>query len=55
MKMILLFIVLYAIASAAIFGYRYVSKNDVKVAGKLTFAAIVAAVLSVFIYLGEVG
>ena len=55
MRAALLFLVLFGIASAAIFGYKYVTKHDVKVAGKLTFAGIVALVFSVIIYLGEVG
>jgi len=55
MRALLLFLVLFGVSSAVIFGYRYVTKNDIKVAGKLTFAGMVAAILSVVIYLGEVG
>jgi len=55
MRVALVFLVLFGLASAAIFGYKFVTKQDVKVAGKLTFAGIVALVLSVVIYLGEVG
>jgi hypothetical protein len=54
MRAFLLFLVLFGIASAAIFGYKYVTKQDVKVAGKLTFAGLLAFIFSVVIYLGEV-
>lgn len=49
----LLFLVIWGAMSALIFGYRYITTNDVKVAGKLTVAALVAAILSVIIFLGE--
>lgn len=54
MRALLLFLILFGIASAAIFGYKYITKEDIKVAGKLTFAGIVALFFSVIIYLGEV-
>lgn len=54
MRAAFLFLVLFGIASAAIFGYKYISKHDVKVAGKLTFAGLIALVMSILIYLGEV-
>jgi hypothetical protein len=53
MRVVLVFLVLFGIASAVIFGYKHITKHDVKIAGKLTFAAIIALVLSAFIYIGE--
>jgi hypothetical protein len=49
-----LFLVLFGIATAFIFGYKYITKQDIKIAGKLTFAAIIALVLATLIYIGEV-
>jgi len=54
MRAAALFLVLFGLASAVIFGYKYISKQDVKVAGKLTFAGLIALILSAVIYLGEV-
>ena len=54
MRLLLTFMVMFGIAAALIFGYRYISKQDIKVAGKLTFAGIIAAILTAVIYLGEV-
>jgi len=54
MRLILVFLIMFGIAAAFIFGYRYISKQDVKIAGKLTFAGIIAAILTTVIYLGEV-
>lgn len=53
MRAFLLFAVLFGLASALVFGYKTISKNDVKIAGKLTFAGLIALVLSVLIYFGE--
>jgi len=55
MRALALFLVLFGIASAFIFGYKYITKKDIKVAGKLTFAAVVALIFTTIIYLGEVG
>ena len=53
MRALILFLVIWGAISALIFGYKYITKTDKKVAGKLTVAAVVAAILSVMIYLGE--
>lgn len=50
MRIVLLFLVLFALLSALIFGYKYITKNDVKIAGKLTFAAILSLVISTVIF-----
>ena len=55
MRAAFLFLVIWGAISALIFGYKYITTNDVKVAGKLTVAAIAAMILSVIIYLGEYG
>jgi hypothetical protein len=54
MRAVLLFLVLFTIFAAIIFGYKMISRQDVKIAGKLTFAALLALAFSVVIYLGEV-
>lgn len=53
MRALLLFTVLFGISSALIFGYRYITKQDIKVVGKLTFAGLLAFVFSMLIYFGE--
>ena len=54
MRLVALFLILFAVMSALIFGYKEIKKSDIKVAGKLVFAAIVSGIISVLIYLGEV-
>jgi len=53
MRVGLLFFVLFALFSALIFGYKYITKNDIKIAGKLTVAAILALILSTIIFVLE--
>lgn len=49
----LFFLVLFAIVSGIIFGYKYVTKSDVKVTGKLIVAAIVTLFFTTVIFLLE--
>ncbi len=51
----LLFLVLFTLMSALIFGYKYITKNDIKVAGKLTVAAILSLIVSTIIFVLETG
>jgi len=55
MRIVGLFLILFGVFSALIFGYKEIRKTDIKVAGKLVFAAIISAVVSTMIYIGEVG
>ena len=55
MRLAALFLILFTIMSALIFGYKQIKKSDIKVAGKLVFAAILSGMISVGIYLAEVG
>ena len=55
MRLAALFLILFAFFAALIFGYKELTKADIKVAGKLVFAAILSAILAGVIYLGEVG
>ena len=50
-----LFLIIFGFFAILVFGYKEISKQDIKVAGKLIFAAVLAAILSTVIYLGEVG
>ena len=50
-----LFLILFSVFAALVFFYKEISKQDIKVVGKLIFAAVLAAILSTVIYLGEVG
>ena len=54
MRLVALFLILFTIMSALIFGYKEIKKSDIKVAGKLVFAAILSGIVVVLIYLGEV-
>lgn len=54
-RAVALFLIVFSFFAALVFGYKEISKQDIKIAGKLIFAAILAAVLSTVIYLGEVG
>lgn len=49
------FLIIFGAFTALIFGYKEIRKQDIAVTGKLIFAATLAAILSTFIYLGEVG
>ena len=55
MRLVALFLILFTIMSALIFGYKEITKADIKIAGKLIFAGILSGIISVLIYLGEVG
>jgi hypothetical protein len=55
MRLFALFLILFTFFSALVFGYKEITKADIKVAGKLVFAAILSAALAGIIYLGEVG
>jgi len=55
MRIGLLFLVLFALMSALIFGYKYITKNDIKIAGKLTFAAILSLIISTILFVLENG
>jgi len=54
MRLLALFLILFTIMSALVFGYKEITKSDVKVAGKLVFAAILSGIISILVYLGEV-
>ena len=54
MRLVALFLILFTIMSALIFGYKEIRKSDIKVAGQLVFAAILSGAVVVLIYLGEV-
>lgn len=45
----------FSIVSLLIFGYRQIRGSDVKVAGKLTLAGIITAVLVTVIFVLETG
>ena len=53
MRFFLTFIFIWAIFSTLFFGYREITKSDVKITGKIIAAAIFAAVLSVTIFFLE--
>jgi len=54
MRAVLLFLILFGISAGLIFGYKFIRKQDIKVGGKLIFAAILSLIFSTIIYLGEV-
>ncbi len=54
MRLLALFLILFTVMSALIFGYKEIKKSDIKVAGKLVLAAILSGIISIFVYLGEV-
>lgn len=53
MRAAILFLVIWVAISSLLLGYKYITRGDVKIAGKLTVAGIIAAILSVMIYIGE--
>ncbi len=55
MRAVGLFLVIFGLISALIFGYKYITKNDIKITGKLIFAGIMSLILTTIIYLGEMG
>lgn len=53
LRTFIVFLILFGLAATSIFTWRYVTKQDVKVAGKLIFAAIIAGCMSGTIYFLE--
>jgi len=53
MRALLMALILFAIIAGLLFGWRKISKTDVKVSGKLIVAAILSLLFSGSIYLLE--